>query len=179
MHTVTVPGYADPAPPLDDREWRLLLDLRSALGSGAGVARKTSRTTRVHDVRPSRYDGPLLTYSAADWTERFGTEDDAAAVGVSPRRRIVVIRDPYSSLARWGTEIDVGHWNKLAARRSYVQGYRLPPADTPSPFGPPETRFRPFCQEPHFPDVAGIALYVGRERSVWHDYQIGRRVDTH
>jgi len=81
--------------------------------------------------------------------------------------------EPITSLVP-GSEIDIAAYRRAEQEYIRLRGYVPGWADkgmTERFFGPPETRFRRFSQDPYFPDTSAF-VRVGLDRTRWNDYRL-------
>lgn len=165
---------SDPRPELSDKAWDLYLQTLNTVGTGRGLPFKRPKPRTVPAEWSYLYDNPapLIAYATGCYI-RPGTlypRIPLAGLDVVYETHQGEHLDDQGFVLPFeeGAEVVMSAYRDAErTRRSleckFVQGWRLP-----------EDRFRPFSQEPYFPDTYGTFTVVGRDASRWNDYTLER-----
>jgi hypothetical protein len=167
---------------LSPRDLAAYEDLRSQFvtGQGSQVRRvpfhdpaASPLWRSLHDnphPRISKLSSPLSTETFSFTGEGIGFFGTRQLPALAPTVRVIEIADWFAEPEH--TIVDMGSYRRLQQLKlhaeervyGYVKGWS-PPKDErhpPSPFGPPEHRFRPFNPLPEFEQSCGFIHFVGR-----------------
>jgi len=182
--------YTFPVPSLSDRHFRDYLQHLGDVQTGAGLPREP-KPFHLDNPVISRIDlsAPLIRKVYFDREDEGLILDDLTALvedvneygapffSMSLRRSRRFVKQIEFRPTTTVFPVAMPAYRRTArVCRKYACGHAFEPKFQPSPFGPVETRFRPFTTEDYFPDVSP-GFWRSGSATQWNDYTLetGRR----